>query len=965
LPADAQDEPLEQIVVTGSRIARPDFESASPVFSIAAEKFEETGSASVDTVLNRLPQFVPDFTSTSNNPGNGGQGNVQLRGLGTTSTLVLLDGRRLVPANGNGVVDVNVIPPSLIERVEIVTGGASAVYGSDAVAGVVNFRLRDDFDGWQLDGGGAQTERGDGTEYSVGLTAGHSFADGRGHVVGYVGYTDRDAVMQYQRRFSRYALGYVGPGAGVAGPDDSFTAQGSSTLEEGRPDVRGASFPAFQALLASYGYAACVTDDNDTSAGCVPYQTQFGVNDDRTLFTQGTFDPGSVANFRGEQDPLLYNELRYTYNYAPFNALQLPLDRASIFGRGTFELEGGTELYVQGLYTDYSADQVLAPTPAEAIVVPVSNPYLPTDLKFLAASRDDPGEPIIVQKRMSAVGPRIASNQYDVYQVTAGASGPVGETWKFDAYAQYGENSQEQRQTGNTLRSLIDELAAAPDGGASICGEFDLFRTTGISPGCADYISFTGVNRAGYEQTVIELSVSGSPWQTPAADVHVVLGAMYKRDQYFYKADPLSRKLHDDGSVDVEGFAATDDIEGSDYNTDLYVEALVPLLADQPAAQRLELVLGYRYSQYQSAGGVDAWKAELVYQPLESLRLRASTQQAVRAPSVYELYLPRLSVWWNAEGPFDPLVDPCEVTSAERNGPDQAQVEALCLTQGVPAALMATFDDGDGVHRGVYGGNPDLGPETAATLTLGFVVSHDFENAWADALQVSVDWYRIKLDDAIRYVFINEFVPRCFDAATNPDFVATNDWCGFFARNSTTGEITGYQEILVNIEGYQVSGMDTQIDWAATIGPGTAKVNLLASWLSEFKLLPAPGVPATDQVGYVGSTVGGALPEWKINVNLGYEWSGWSLGAQWRFIDSMLDRDISLDYSIASQDYIDFNATYEFGPGALAGLTMRAGVENLEDEQPPLVPSSIAANTDPSQYDVLGRRYYINLTYRF
>jgi iron complex outermembrane recepter protein len=835
------------------------------------------------------------------------------------------------------------------------------------VAGVVNFRLRDDFEGLQFDGSGAQTEHGDGTEYSVGLTAGHSFADARGHAIGYVGYTNRDAVTSAERKFSKYPVAYVGPGLGTVGPDVAFVPLGSSTIDEGRPDVRGASFPAFQRVLDSYGYAACVTEHNDEPPGCVPYQTQFGVNADRTLFTQGTFAPGSVANFRGEQDPQLYNDRRYTYNSASFNYLQLPLERTSIFGRSTFELERGIDLYAQGLYADYSADQALAPTPAMSIVVPMSNPYLPADLRFLADSREDEdrSSPIIMQRRMSAVGPRIASNQHYVYQVTAGASGPVYETWKFDAYAQYGENSQQQKQTGSTLRSLIDELAAAPDGGASICGEFDLFGTAGISRECADYISVTGVNRAGYEQTVIETSLSGSPWQMAAGDVHVVLGVMYKRDQYFYKADRLSRKDNDDGLKDIEGFNATDDIEGSDHNIDLYVEALVPLLANQPAVQRLELGLGYRYSQYESAGGVDAWKAELLYQPVEFLRVRASAQQAVRAPSVYELYLPRLPVVGTAEGPFGPTIDPCEVTSAERNGPNEAQVEALCLAQGVPAALMASFDDSDGIHRGVSGGNPDLGPETAQTFTLGFVVSHDFENAWADALQVSVDWYRIKLDDAIEYVSIDQFVPRCFDAATNPDFVANNDWCGFFSRNASTGEIEGYQEILVNIEGYQVSGMDTQIDWATTIGPGTVTMNLLASWLNEFKLLPAPGVSAFDQVGYIGFLLGGTLPEWKVNVNLDYAWSNWSLGAQWRFIDSMLDRDQSIDYSVPSEDYIDLNATYEFGAGALAGLTMRAGIENLEDEQPPLVPTQIAANTDPSQYDVLGRRYYVNLTYRF
>ena len=309
--AQALGEDLEQIIVTGSRIARPDFESASPIVSITADAFARTSSTSVDTVVSQLPQFTPDFTSTSNNPGNGGQGNVQLRGLGATSTLVLLDGRRIVPANGNGVVDVNVIPASLVETVEVVSGGASAVYGSDAIAGVVNFKLKDKFNGVQFDGGWGQTDRGDGSEYSAGVTAGLSFAEGRGEAYGYVGYSERKAVFQSERHFSAVSLGYFGPDAGGVGPGGAFLPSGSSNIAEGRNSFQPTQRPsqaAIDALFERYGFAP----------GTVPrLGNAYSVNADGSVFSVGNGSPGSVVNSRGDQDPLLFNDRNYTYNFGP------------------------------------------------------------------------------------------------------------------------------------------------------------------------------------------------------------------------------------------------------------------------------------------------------------------------------------------------------------------------------------------------------------------------------------------------------------------------------------------------------------------------------------------------------------------------------------------------------------------------------------------------------------------------
>jgi len=947
-------EPLEEIFVTGSRIARPDFESASPIVSITQESFERTSATSVDVVMNRLPQFVPDVTSTSNNPSNGGQGNLQLRGLSPWRTLVLMDGRRLIPANGTGVVDVNIIPRALIESVEVITGGASAVYGSDAIAGVVNFKLLQEFDGLQFDGGWGLTDKGDGDEYYGDVTGGFEFADGRGQVFGHVGYSERKALTYDDRDYTKYSLEYLGPGQGLLGPESAFFASGSFTIEAGRPTALRSSQAAFRSLFESYGYPA----------GSVPYQTTFGINQDGTPFTMGNGVPGSVANYRGYRDPVQYNDFFYTYNFAPYNYLQLPLERVSAFAGGSFELGAGHEIYGRALYSDYSADMALAPAPTTFLFMPVTNPYVSPDLKFLLDSRGNPAADMRFAKRFAELGPRVASNSYDVYQVTVGVDGPLFDSWDYDVYAQYGENDQRERQAGNALRSRIQELTYAPDGGRSICGEFNILIVGGMSRECVDYIAASGTNRSGYEQTVFEASVTGPAFELPAGDVHLAFGVMHKRDEYFYKADPIASAILPDGAPDIVGFNASDDIDGSDSNTDLYVEALVPILAGLPGVEQLELVLGYRYSDYESAGGADSWKAELLYAPIDSLRFRSSLQRAVRAPSVFELYQPRLPTGIGTNPAFGGVLDPCEATSPERNGPNASQVEALCLAQGVPPDLMPDFTDQDLLHEGVVGGNPDLDPESGDTFTIGFVWTSRASHPLLSGMQLSLDWYRIEMEDAIQEIWPDEYIPLCFDARTNPRFEASNRWCSFFGRNDVSGEIEDFEITNTNIEGFELSGIDLQFDWTLAAGPGYVGLNALVSWMDSFKRLPPPGLPESELVGTVGDRLGGSLPEWKTNLNLRYDWQSLGLGLQWRYIDSMQDAGVP-EFEIPSRDYFDLYASYVISEGVLGGLTLRGGIENLTNENPPLLASPVQGNTDPSQYDMLGRRYYVNLSYRF
>ena len=962
----AQDHDLEQVIVTGSRIARPDFDSASPIVSVTEDFFRRGGSRTVESQLNTLPQFVPSYTSTSNNPGNNGQANVDLRGLGTPSTLVLVDGKRLMPANGTGVVDLNIIPSSLIESVEIITGGASAVYGSDALAGVVNLKLKRKFDGFQIDGTWGQTRRSDGTQYEAGLTAGTNFASGRGSVVGFAGYADRELITQGDRDFSKYALFYVEPGNGTLGPENAFLPGGNFFIEEGVvffPDNNLPSEQAFEDLMQSYGYTA------GDAAGQVPYQSVFGFNTDGTLFTRGDESYAGtqvlgVANFRGVRDPVTFNDSVYSYNFAPPNALQMPLERKSAFARAEFELTDSARVYAQGLYSDYSVTTQLAPLALfSGVFIPVDNPYVPEDLTRLLDSRPDPSGDIEFYKRLSETGPRIWDSTYDVYQLTLGLTGTIFGDWEYEAYVQQGANDQEHRQSGNVLISRVEELTFAPDGGVSICGGFDPFGLGSISPECLDYISVAASNHASVDQAIVEASLSGPLLELPAGELRAAFGVFYKEDKYQYVSAPVASVFLPDGRPDIQGFGASDDIQGDDHNVDVWGEVLVPLLRDAPGAQSLEAVLGYRLSDYASAGSFDSWKAELLYQPFEAIRLRGSYQQAIRAASVYELYLPQLPTFSDFSF-FEDGVEPCDATSAARSGADAARVEALCIEQGVPAALMPDFSDADELMSGVNGGNPDLGPEEAVTSTLGVVWTSRYSHALVSNLQVSLDWYRIEITDKIWQMFPDQYVQYCYDARYNPDFSPSNQWCALFGRDPATGEIEDIRDINWNAFDWETSGLDLQVDWRFDLGPGQVGVNWFVSWLDRWTESVVDSSASTEYSGTIAGYPGSSQPEWKSNLHLSYAWRDLTLGAGWRYIDAMTVV-FHPEFQVPSVDYFSLDASYEFSSGPLEGLSFALGVENLTDEDPPILASAPQANTDPSQYDVFGRSYFVSLRYSF
>ena len=952
--AGAQEQPeegaLEEITVTGTRIARQDYQSASPISTVDAELFNQTGSPTIETVLNTLPQFVPAITSTSNNPSNNGQANVALRGLDTTRTLVLMDGRRIVPSNATGVVDLNLIPASVIENVEIITGGASAVYGSDAIAGVVNIKTRD-FVGLELTSNYGITSEDDGQTLGFGLTGGLESSDGRGYAFGSFNWADRNSILAADRAFSSVTQGWDG---------DSFEPEGSSTIAQGRWNAISDNLPTQDALDAYF-----LAQDPTYVAGTALPGHNFGFNPDGSIF--GT---APVINFTGDtNDPLQpVNPANYTYNFAPANYLETPLERKSFFGRAGFEVTESTELYTQMLWADYQADQALASTPMTGIYVRPDNPNINADLAALLASRTDPDAPFSFMKRVLESGPRISNNNYEVVQFLLGMNGdlPFAEDWTWDTYASWGNVENTEAQLGNVSRSAFEELTLADDHGASLCGAaVNPFGLNSMSEECAAYVTKSATNNTTVRQTVGEAFVTGPLFEMPAGEVQSAIGVMYKRDEVAFLPDSSLTAVSIDPlfgneRTDIVGFNAQEVVRGNTDSKEMYVEGSFPLLADMPAIQRFDLTLGYRFADHSTAGNMSSYKAEGIWDVTEAFTVRGGYQRAVRAPNIDELFQPA-TINFPAVG----LGDPCSNDFNDPDGnvvgaQDDPAARALCVAQGIPEGSIDTYIFSNAQFQGLAGGNPDLTEETADTYTLGMVFQPT--DGLLQGFQASVDYYTIEIEDAINEIEADVIVERCFDRRFNPELSNDNFYCTFFERLPGQNTITNALEQKTNIAAFEVEGVDLQFDYTMDAGPGQLRAKWVSTYLMAFKDATVQGEEMTENAGTASSGFD-ALPEWKWTTTLGYSWGGLDGDLRWRHIDEMEDfafRTFKLD----AVDYLDLTFGYTFSD-MLNGLQLRAGVINLTDEDPIIYPSNNQSNTDPSTYDILGRRYFVSATYTF
>ena len=591
-----------------------DFTSVSPVTSVTSDMLTETGSNSIEQVLNQLPQFVPSITTTSNNPSNGGQANIDLRGLGTNRNLVLLNGRRLPPSNPTGTVDINIVPAALIERVEVVTGGASAVYGSDAIAGVTNFVLKRDFEGVALHNGYSQTDRSDGEEWSASFTLGSNFADDRGNAVVSLQYTERDPIFQGDREFSEVALDVRRQGN---------TPQGSATILEGRYDraaTNSHTQAAMDQVFAQYGFAP----------GAVNRAQSISFNADGTLFTTGSGLPNSVANFRGDTGVSGFNPDAFSYNFSPPNLLSLPTERWNLAVIGDLDINDAVNAYAQVFYTTYETTGQIAPTPATGLTIPVTNPFIPADLATLLASRPDPTSTFTFRQRMEGVGPRQTLDEYDVHQFLVGLRGDIGDSWRWDVYGASSQVGQNTILNNDLSLGRLEQLLDAADGGESICaGGYNPFvGPSGLSPECADHVRAFFTNRTRLDHSVAEATFGGKAFAMPAGDAQFSLGAGWREERFSFQPDLAVAR------GDLLGFLQQNPLDG-DYNvSEFFGELYLPVIEGAPFAQSVSVTLGARVSDYSNSGGAESYKVEGNWQVVDAVRFRGSCTSKPCGPQV-------------------------------------------------------------------------------------------------------------------------------------------------------------------------------------------------------------------------------------------------------------------------------------------------------------------------------------------
>ena len=960
---EAQNADIEEIIVTGTRIRRRDYESASPIVTVDASLFEQSGSPSVGTMLNTLPQFTPWMTESTNNragPNPTGQTIMDLRGLGFGRTLVLLDGKRIVPSNGYGSVDVNLIPPAIIQSVEVVSGGASAVYGSDAIAGVINFRTRK-FTGLQADTSWAQTDAGDGQTWNAGITGGLQFS--RGYAYGHISVAERDPIMQGDRKFSEVSRNYDEQ-------QQDFIPMGSWIIRQGLYWDDYWNLPS-QAAIDNYFMAV---DPTYTAGAVTPATAGMGFNPDGSPFSVYP-----VYNFTGDWDePLQPVETSYySYNFAPDNFLRLPMDRTNFFGRAGIELGQDVELYAQLHWADYRSRVQLAPTPGNGMWIATDNPHIHPDLAAILDSRPDPDAPVWFAKRMTDLGPRKRAADYDARQIVLGASGSIGwiSEWTFDIYGAFGQVEQSITTDGGFSLTAFEDLSMAPDAGASICGGEGMnpFGINSISPECAAYIRRTGSEKSEIRQTVGEATVSGPFFEMPAGTARAALGFLYKQDRYEDVGDETQRAQRMDPVYgytvwDVQGMGGSDDLLGETSSREAFVEINLPLLADMPMARSLEVTLGLRYGDHSNAGTIDAWKADTIWQVSDPVTFRSSYQQAIRAPDFYALFSPQTEVtfnWYYGE-PCDSTYVPETEDSSVQGAQQDPDVAALCIAQGIPEEELPNFI-GRIWALGPSGGNPELAEEKAETITAGLVLRPSWD--WVENLQASIDYYHIEVKDIVGY--LGNPVLSCFNRDLNPSLDPENIYCQQFSRNTESFQIDDIRNIALNLSERTVSGYDLQVDAAFDAGPGQLRLHGVASYAESATQTAGPGSPQNKFAGKATRYGSGAataffslVPRIRASAEVGYVLGRYDMNVTWRYISHVHDARIA-DFRLPSRQYWGLSFGFRPDSGFLEGLVVSGGVTNLTNTDPILYPSSIEANTEPSTYDVIGRRYFVRLGYRF
>lgn len=964
-PAYAQDAdvttaetPAEEqaILVTGSRIQRTDLQSTSPVTVVSPEEFRLTGAVNVEQVLNTLPQILPGVTGFSNNPGNGAV-TLNLRNLAATRTLVLVNGRRWMFYDTTQVVDLNTIPQFLLGGVEVVTGGASAVYGSDAVAGVVNFKLRD-IEGLELGGSYSLTGRGDGARYQFNAAIGSAFDDGRGAVTMFANYTRREPVFQGAREFSERAGG------------DGCIVPGST----GRGDI-GTPFPS--------GIAAATCLARGGELGFVPQGSP--------TTPTGTFTAGGTSYIFNPTGggSRLFQDPADLYNFAPDNYLQLPQERYLIGAYGHYEFSDGIEAYSELSFVRNNVSQELAPTPA-GVSAPlfVNSPFFNDQTRALLALNpvSTTAGPTLgnalyrqtsVNFRFNDIGSRNTQASREAFRVLGGVRGGITDNINFDAYYSYSRTTNTNIQKGNISRSrFINALtvefvpgsttqlrcvdAAARGAG---CVPLNIFGTNLPSQAALNYLAIQATNITTSELTNAVASVNGTLFNLGfgADDVGFAFGAEYRKMGSEFIPDTFL------ASGDVLGFNAGLPTKGGYNVKEVFGEVRVPIVEDG-FIHALELNGAFRYSDYSldRVGGNWTYNFGGEFAPIEDIRFRGQYSRSVRAPNVQDLF-------GGASTGFPGATDPCS-----DRGPASDRTDALrafCIASGVPAAAVFT--------RGVqpaaqiqadFGGNPNVGEETSDTFTVGAVIRPRF----IPRLNITVDYFDIKVDETIgtRLGGMNTALSICFNTVRN----LADPACSLFAgqRNPTTGAFGltagggNVSFVQDNVGKLETSGIDVQVDYTLPLFNGELGLFYLGTFLDKFRNTPVALLPLRENI--TEGTFG--LPEYRHNMRVTYSQGPALVSLRWRYegptenfrVRNTFDGNNRVPNAalprpnIGAWNYIDLSVGFDIDER----MTINAGVNNVFDKQPPVLGAAAEqANTLPSFFDVLGRDFFMGVNFRF
>ncbi|MEY4762325.1 MAG: hypothetical protein RLZZ200_2181, partial [Pseudomonadota bacterium] len=946
-PAFAADD-LDEVTVTGSRIARTrDLEAASPVVTVSTQSFENSATTSVESVLNKLPQFNPagsQFVSgaQSSPTVTPGAATVDLRGLGINRTLVLIDGRRGQPANATLAIDVNTIPQAAIQGVEVITGGASAVYGPDALAGVVNFQLKKDFQGLNVDLQSGMTEHGGGAENRFSTLMGMNSADGRGNIMVGLDWSKRSAVLMRDRDF--YVNGWRDPG----NPGGDF--------------IQAPSFvgnPSSAAVAAVFNNPAKVPGTS----------SQFYFNNDGTPFvSQGALGyKGPLGNLdagRFTMAKVLTNgnlDQPYTTQFA-----STPLERHSFFLRGRYDITDDLQAFVQANYSNVNVTTKGNFAPAVtlwSVSVPRDGRALPAALNTLLDSRPNPAANWQLYQVPNYFGPLTGKNSTNLYQMMAGLSGKLGGDWTWEAYYSHGD-TQTYAEVGYPSLQRYQMLIAAPNFGknANITAVpagipagrgYALTCTSGLpvfdeftpSKDCLDSMTTRAKQLTSLRQDVVEANAQGGLFELPAGEVRGAVGATWRQNIFrFDPGNPVEQLL--DNPI---GLFASNATGGKTSVKEGYVEALVPIV------KNLEAELGYRYSDFNTAGGFSTYKALLSWKALDSLSFRGGYQVATRAPNVAELYAgKRLEVV-----PF-PSVDPCSAVTVSKWGnvptnPDRLKVQSLCRalignstsefdTQNFNANTAwsnAYWPAGSLLGSGPNGwtrqappffpleieteqGNPNVKPETAKTITLGTVINQPFD---IQKLVVTVDYYNIKVTDTIARLSSVTAYNNCFNfnGKSNPNYDVNNYYCSLIKRDPITGDRAEVASLYLNLGTLKTQGVDLAVSWAHDIGPGSFSVRSNLSYLLEYKYQPDATQPEADARGTLDK---GGQYKYRLLTDFGYRFhNDFNVGLQWRHLPSVNDASLALNPSstvlgTGAYDLFNLSAGYSLGK-----YQLRVGVD--------------------------------------